>query len=198
MDIRVLGFKTKMNRAGKPVDWVEYAAAHAIANSTTWARVEDLRPPEEMDSDRDPQGTKLYHLEAVWSFIKPRYEAWKKGMDMPETGTPLSVWPGVNEAEIFELNRAGIKSVEELANSGDGALDKVALPNVREFRKQARMFIEAQATQANAQTIMDLKERQEATEAALAEALEQLKEAQKPKRGRPPKAKTEDEDEQAA
>ena len=189
MDIRVLGFKTKINKhTGKPVDWVEYAAAHSIANSTTWARVEDMRPPEELDHDRDPQGTKLFHMNAVWSFIEPHYKAWKNGKDMPETGTPLSVWPGVSEAEIFELNRVGIKSIEDLADSGDGAIEKIALPNPRELRKQARMFRDAQGQQATANALAELQERLAATEEALKEALE----AQKPRRGRPPKVKDEE------
>lgn len=181
MDIRVLRFWTKINHAGKAVDWVEYAPAHAISSSTNVARVNDMIPPVEIDQDRDPAGTKLFHMKAVWSFIEPHYKAWKSGKDMPETGLPLSSWPGIGEAEIFELNRVGIKSVEDVAGMSEGALDKVALPNPREIRKQAQLFLKAREAQESAHVIEDLQERLAAAEAVIAES------QAKPKRGRPRK-----------
>lgn len=193
MDIRVLGFKTKINKAGKAVDWVEYAPAHAINNSTTVARVKDLIPPDEMDHDRDPQGSKMFHMKAVWSFIEPHYDAWKKGTDMPETGTPLTAWPAVSEAEIFELNRVGLKSVEDVAGMAESSIDKVALPNPRELRRQAKLFIEAKDAQSTAQTMADLQERLAATEELLRQAMEAKPvEKAKARRGRPPKADAEE------
>jgi len=186
MDIRVLGFKTKLNVAGKPTDWVEYAPAHAIGNSTNVARVNDIIPPAEFGDERDPRGIKMSHMKALWAQIEPHYEAWKKGADMPESGTPLSAWPGVREEEVFELNKAGLKSVEDVAAMAESSLEKVRLPNAREIRRQANLFLEARDGQEAAQTISDLQERLAASEALIAEMME--KPAPK-KRGRPPKAK---------
>jgi len=189
MDIRVLRFQTKINKVGKAVDWVLYAPAHGIGNMATWARVKDLIPPAEFEDDRDVQGTKMAHMRAVWSKIEPHYNSWKKGSEMPETGTPLVAWPGVTEDEVAALNRVQVRSVEELAEMGDSALDRVALPNTRSLREQARKFL---ALAATAQT-NDAIERMQAEnaemkaqlEAALALLAEQAE--TKPKRGRPRK-----------
>lgn len=199
MDIRVLRFQTKINRTGKAVDWVLYAPAHGIGNMETWARVKDLMPPAEFDEDRDIQGTKMAHMRAVWSQIEPKYEAWKKGADMPENGTPLSAWPGISEEEVHALNRVQVRSVEELAEMGDSALDRVALPNTRSLREQAKKFIAAAATAQTSEAIEALQaklaeqaEQLEAALALLAERSETGAEAEdKPRRGRPPKAKAE-------
>lgn len=174
LDIRVLEFKVKMNRAGKPVEYVCYAPAHGIQSMQTWARVKDMIPPDGSNSRREPPGGKIFHMKAIWSQIEPHYRAWKEGIDMPEDGTPLSAWPGVNEAEIQALNRAGLKSVEDVANMSESSLDKLQLPNPRGFRDQARKFVEMKDKASAEARIAEL-------EAKLA-ALEE-----KPKRGRPPK-----------
>lgn len=182
-NVRVIEFKTRLNKAGKPVDWVRYGNAESLQVSSTWARVQDLIPPEDMEQDRDRQGLKMTHMRAVWSQIEPRYRAWKDGAKMPETGTPLTAWPGLNEAEIEAFNRAGIRSVEDVAEMSDGLIGKVALPNARDHRTQARKFLEmADKASANA--------RIEELEAKLAALLEQ---GEAPKRGpgRPKKADSE-------
>lgn len=182
MDIRVLKFWVEMNKAGKPVEMVRYAPAHGLTSMATNARVKDLIPPEKMDDDRDPQGSKMFHLRAVWSQMEPHYRAWKEGIAMPETGTPLSVWPGITEPEINAFNRAGIKSVEDVASMSESVLAKVQLPNPRGLRDQARKFLDMSG-KAEAQARID------ALEAQIAELMEAQN---KSKRGRPPKAKTEE------
>ena len=141
-NVRVVEFKTRMSKAGKPVDWVKYGNAESLQVSATWARIKDLMPPDDFDEDRDRQGVKMMHMRAVWSQIEPRYTAWKQGAQMPETGTPLAAWPGLNEAEIEAFNRAGLRSVEDVAGMGDSLIAKVQLPNAREHRAQARTFLE--------------------------------------------------------
>lgn len=199
MDIRVLRFQTKINRTGKAVDWVLYAPAHGIGNMETWARVKDLMPPAEFEDDKDVQGTKMAHMRAVWSKIEPHFEAWKRGSEMPETGTPLVAWPGVTEDEVAALNRVQVRSVEELAEMGDAALDRVALPNTRALREQARKFLSLAATAQTNDAIermqaetAELKAQLEAALALLAEQAES-----KPKRGRPRKEDAEVEEDAA-
>lgn len=180
MDIRVIGFKTIMSKkTGKPVEMVEYASAHSIQSATTVARVKDMMPKDGLTGD------KAMHINAVWSFIEPHYKAWKEGVDMPEDGTPLSVWSGVTESQIFEFNQVGIRSVEDLAAAGDTAMDKVKLPNARALRKQAEAFIEARKEQDSAATIAALQERLAAAEAVIAEQSE-------PKKRGPGRPKKED------
>jgi hypothetical protein len=188
-NVRTVKFKTTINKSGKTVDWVLYGNAESLQTSLTWARVKDLMPPEDFDDDRDKQGVKMMHMRAVWSQIEPRYQAWKSGSQMPETGTPLTAWPGLNEAEIEAFNRAGIRSVEDVAEMGDGLLSKVQLPGVREHRAQARKFLEM-ADKAHAlDRIAEL-------EAKLAE-LAAAQEAPKRGPGRPRKAEAQAEGEAA-
>lgn len=182
-NVRVIEFKTRMNKAGKPVDWVRYGNAESLQVSSTWARVQDLIPPEDFGDDRDKQGLRMMHMNAVWSQIEPRYRAWKQGKQMPETGTPLAAWPGLSEAEVEAFNRAGIRSVEEVAEMSDGMIGKVHLPNAREHRAQARTFLEmADKASANAR-IAEL-------EAKLAE-LAAAQEGPKRGPGRPKKTEAE-------
>lgn len=170
MDIRVIGFKTIMSKkTGKPVEMVEYASAHSIQSATTVARVKDMMPKDGLTGD------KALHINSVWSFIEPHYKAWKSGVDMPEDGTPLSVWSGVTKDQIFELNQVGIRSIEDLAAAGDTAMDKVKLPNARALRKQAEAFIETRKEQDSAATIAQLQERLAAAEALLSEKMDEPK-----------------------
>lgn len=187
--VKVIEFKTRMNKAGKPVDWVRYGNADSLQVSSTWARIKDLTPPDEFDEDRDREGLKMTHMRAVWSQIEPRYTAWKQGKQMPETGTPLAAWPGLTEAEIEVFNRSGLRSVEEVAEMSDAMIAKVPLPNARDHRTQARAFLEmADKASANAK-ISEL----EAKLAALLEA----QEAPKRGPGRPKKIEAEAEGEAA-
>ena len=186
MDIRVLGFERKLNRrTGKEEDWVTYAPAHAVLSSQTTDKVKHLVPPESdiTEDGRELPGTKMMHMKAVWSFIEPRYKAWLEGAELPETGIALANWPAIGEPEIFEFNKVGVKSVEDVAGMTESAMSKVALPNARRLRDEARHFLEAMDKNQAAERIADL-------ESKLA-ALMAEKEA-KPKRGRPPRADKED------
>ena len=184
-NVRVIEFKTRMNKAGKAVDWVRYGNADSLNTSSTWARVKDLIPPDDMDEDRDRQGDKMRHMRAVWSQIEPRFRAWKEGAQMPEVGTPLTAWPGLNEAEIEAFNRSGLRSVEDVAEMSDSMIGKVHLPNAREHRKQARVFLEMSDKAAAMARVEEL----EAKLAALIEA--QGAEPAKRGPGRPRKADSE-------
>lgn len=147
MDIRVLEFETRFSKGadGKPVErhWVKYAPAHNIQGCQTWDRVDRLKPMNEDSdqADRDQEGLKALHINAVWSQIGPKYDAWVSGEADTIDGTPLATWAGVGAAQVKELKRSGIRSVEELANASDTLISKIQLPNVRGLKKLAGEFI---------------------------------------------------------
>lgn len=195
--IRVMGFRTdyakniETGRRDKAVDFVCYAPVHSIMSTRIWERVNDLRPPESLDGD--DEGKKMAFLRHRWAMIEPAYEAWKKGAELPVNGTPLGAWPGINQDQAQVFIRAGLRTVEDVASMPDSVLTKVHLPNVREFRQQAKAFLEATDRNVVAdklaqqdKQIQDLNER-------LAAAMELLDEANKPKRGpgRPRKEESE-------
>lgn len=189
LDIRVLKFETRYSK-GKEYDWVLYAPAHNIKDCQTWERVDRLTPPEE-EMERDNRGTKMFHMKAVWSFIGPRYEAWKGGNEIPDDGTPLSSWAGVDSGQVGEFKKADIRTVEDLATLTDGALDRVALPRVRYLREQAKKYIESQGATELSQEVADTKEQLSAAMELMAEMKAEMEAMAKPKRTRRTKAEME-------
>jgi hypothetical protein len=200
--IRVMGFKTtyeKLPVAGDPMkencdrkgykldasgrrvlevqaeDWVTYSPAHSPMNTKTTERVRHMVPPEEKPGE-DQEGEKIKFMTARWNQIEPAYRAFKNGQDIPINGMALAAWPGVSVEQADVLRQAGIRTVEEVRDLTDGQLDRVRLPNMREMRAQAKLFLEnadaAQAAEretAKDAIIAELLERQHALEALLEE-----------------------------
>jgi len=81
---------------------------------------------------------------ARWDFIKPLYENWKAGNELPVTGTPLAAANFIRVEQAEEMKRKGIRTLEELLEMSEGACDKLNIVGMREIRAQARRFLEAQ------------------------------------------------------
>lgn len=172
--IRVLGFYTKYGKDPKTgdknraIDYVEFAPAQALNAQSTTERVEFLRPKFTDDDDDTPQkATKRLHMEAIWSVIGPAYEAWKKGYEIPASGTPLAAWAGVTSDQANALRKLAIYTVEDLATLSDDKFPRVPMPNVREVRDLARRYLDTGEDTRTAERLNDL----EKSNAALAEQL---------------------------
>ena len=200
--IRVMGFKTsyeklpvkgdpmtdkcdhkgyKLDASGRrilelqPEDWVTDSPHHSPLNARTTERVRHLIPdPALMGEDQD--GEKLRFMTARWLQIEPAYEAFKNGREIPLNGTALAAWSGVTPEQAEVLRTAGIRTVEEVRDLTDGALDRVRLPNMRDLRKQAALFLSnsdaakaAEREAAKDAQIAELVERQAAMEAMIEE-----------------------------
>lgn len=198
--IRVMGFKTsyeklpvlgdpekdtcdlkgyKLDKSGRRVlelqaeDWVTYSPSHSPINTKTTERIRLMYPdPSKMGEDQD--GEKLRFMTARWNQIEPHYEAFKKGSELPLNGTPLAAWSGVTPEQADVLRTAGIRTIEEVRDLTDGALDRVRLPNMRDLRKQAGLFLDnsdaakaAEREAAKDAQIAELIERQAAMEAMI-------------------------------
>jgi len=191
MSINVLKFEPRYRTVkGQAVreDWVQIAPKHS-PNAITNYKVRHITPPEDF---ADNQSAKAQHMRAIWSIVGPAYEAWLKGEDIPEDGYPLSAWPGCNDAQVHELRKHGIRTVEDVRDMSDGQVPKINLPDVRLLRSQARLFLEAQESTETARRMAE----QEAQMATMHEQMEEMRAAlaaaqEKPKRGRPRK-QTED------
>ncbi|KTR05003.1 hypothetical protein NS365_13320 [Aureimonas ureilytica] len=122
-------------------DWAIYAPAHSPLNTKNIERIRHLRPdPERMGNDEE--GAKLAFMTARWSQIEPAYEAWMKGQELPSSGTPLAAWPGINADQVEVFRQVGIRSVEEVRDLSESQIDRVRLPNMRDLRTQAKLFLE--------------------------------------------------------
>lgn len=171
----------KINASGQrvmerqPEDWVSYAPSHSPLNTRTTERVRLMVPdPDRMGDDQD--GEKLRFMTHRWNQIEPAYQAFKAGRDIPIDGTPLAAWPGVTPEQADVLRVAGIRTVEEVRDLTEGHADKIHLPNMRDMRKQARLFLEnsdvAKAAEREARKdaiIEQMAERMAAMEALLEE-----------------------------
>ena len=183
MTIRVIEFRQSYH-GGKAVDEVLIApSGEAHLKTQTWHRVERLRPPESRD-DRTRNSDTFVAMTARWSVIGPAYEAWKQGVDLPETGTPLEAWSAISPDQAKILKGMLIRTVEDVRDMSESTFTKLPFPNARSLPGLAAKWLDGAKDAALAQENADMKERIAAMEAMLEEAMKD-----KPKRGRP--AKTE-------
>lgn len=184
--IVVLGFhqtfekNAKTGNADKPVDWVTYAPIHAVQSTQIVDRVDMMRPPEFIAND--DEGKKMDFMRFRWAMIERAYDAWKDGIEIPEEGTSLAAWPALNAAQVNAFRNVGLRTVEAVATMPDTLIAKVALPSVREIKRQAAIYIEAKATSGTASRLSDLEASNAALQEQLAAAMELLEQHTKSKK----------------
>jgi hypothetical protein len=134
-------FKPDPNDAAKSagIDWVEYGPVGSFGRSLTRERVSRLRdclPP-----GQDNPAVAMAH--ARWDAIRPAYEGWKSGQEMPVSGTPLAAWNALTpeQAEVFKSR--GVCTVEEIAQLTDAHIERVPVPRLRDLIRQAQLFVES-------------------------------------------------------
>ena len=147
--IKVLAFETKFHRNpetgkhDKPVDWV--LISNINGNVQTWHRIKDLDPSQAKFDSENQSGRRSDMEKAFqgrWKMIQPKYDNWKKGMELPEEGTALASWPFISADEVRAFIAAGIRTVEEVAAMNDAAMGRVAVPAIRDKRKAAQQFLD--------------------------------------------------------
>lgn len=184
MSIKVYAFKTELKGTGentRAVDWVNIGPVGLIMNNTTWFRIKDIMPPED-PLERDATGTQMAVLMARWSVVGPAYDAWKKGYELPEIGTAISMWPGVQKEIIDVFIKAGIKSIEGVAELGEASFAKVNVPDIRAYVKRAKEFLANKAGTDTTHRMDDLQKQNDDLAAKLEAAMEML-EAQVERKG---------------
>lgn len=88
-----------------------------------------------------PDGTERRN-ELHWDQYGDLFEQWQKGAAATVSGTPLEAWDGVRQSERAGLQRLHIRTVEQLANAPDTALDHIGM-GARALREKARAFVAA-------------------------------------------------------
>lgn len=76
----------------------------------------------------------------LWDVIEPHYSAWKKGMEVPTTGTPLTSWQGITREQIDAIRIHGIYTVEDVAQMTDDVLRKCGGIGMQAVREAARAW----------------------------------------------------------
>lgn len=196
---RIIKFWTKfVTRNGKvvPEDMVEYCAIGQAQRTTTPAYISQLRRVR-VDFDVNDVASRLAFER--WEAIRPAYEAWKKGQEIPDSGHPIGAWPGITPEQADVLRTAGLKSVEDVAAASDGVLSRVQLPNARGLRDLAQKFLDARDNQRVAERMTE-RDQEVATLKEQLEEMKQLLLSQQSsdddeaprRRGRPPKVAHQD------
>lgn len=80
----------------------------------------------------------------LWDRIRPAYELWKKGEEIPIDGTPLAIANFLRAEDTEVLKRNGVRTLEELISMPESSRDKIPLPSIREKVAQAKRFLAAQ------------------------------------------------------
>lgn len=200
---RILKFWTKyQKRAGVliPVDMVEYCAIGMANRSTTVAPVSMLSKIRE---DVDPDNQAYAMAKGRWEVIKPAYEAWKAGNELPTHGTPLGAWAGITAEQADIIKASGLHTVEDIAEAADSVIQRIALPGMRDIHAQAKVFLSGADKSKLAADMADkdrqLQEMREQLEEMRQIVLSQNQDLQADgseaprKRGRPPNPRNQDE-----
>lgn len=172
--IRPLRFWTEYEPdANKPgeqraIDKVEWVKIGDRMGATTVARVSHLMA-------RKGFKNKQYEAAIEWQVIQPAYERWKANEEIPENGTPLAAWPGVDRVLVDALKKLNILSVEDFVGASDHAFSAIPIPDLRKRRKAAEDFLLAQGDQAIVEAELAKRDQKIASqETALADMQEQI------------------------
>jgi len=77
----------------------------------------------------------------LWNAIEPYYKHWLKGQEAPTDGTPLEAWAGVTKGQVQQLKLLLIRTVEELAQVGDGTMQRIGM-GARTLVERAQAFVD--------------------------------------------------------
>lgn len=171
--IRILRFWTAYEtRNGETVerDFVEYCPPGMADKRTT---VRTVKSVLSVQPNPDPDNTAAQMSLMTANVVRPAYEAWKKGEQLPEHGTPLAAWAGLSDAQARELKKAELFTIEDVAAMTDAMMDAVNLPDVRRLRTTAQQWLESREDSK----VLDALAEKDAKLAALEEQLAEMQAA---------------------
>lgn len=106
--------------------------------------------------------------------IESGYKAWKEGQELPLEGTPIKLWPVVSPSQRDKLLSMHIRTVEELAESSDTAMEAFGMGGIT-LRQRARDYLAAKKEPA-AKVSADMEKLRKENESLIAR-LKALEEA---------------------
>lgn len=142
----------KLNGRMRERHWVEYGPLGSDKMRTE-ALVDSLRKVASMDDAHRNPG--IIHARARWLAIEPRYEAWKKGQELPVEGTPLAAFNGLDQAQADRLRSYQIYTVEQLVTLNDTHFTNIGIPGLRNIVENAKRFLTANQGAAVQQALAD-------------------------------------------
>ncbi len=154
----IIGFKTTY-AGDRATEWVEIApSGEAFDRTRTWHRIKDIKPRGTVDDvRRDSMTFKV--MQARWDHIEKAYEAWKRGQDIPDEGTPLAAWAGVSPEQAAHLINMGIRTVEGVRDMSESVFPRLPFPNTRKLPQLAADFLASKGEAAKDAELAEMRER---------------------------------------
>lgn len=169
METVVVEFKTEWTPKGAREMVLLAPTGEAYERTKTWFYVDRIRPPAEVD-DNMRESPSFNYMSHRWeNVVKPAYDAWKTGQEIPENGIPLAAWPGVTKEQVEFLRKMAIKSVEDLAAINEATVAKLPFPNSRKLPEMAAAFLSGRDKASVASELATANERIAAMEAMIEE-----------------------------
>lgn len=82
---------------------------------------------------------------AAWfEGFKASYDSWKKGEELPATGTAIRDWPPLSPSARKDILAAGIRTVEDLAELSDSDLTSIGTGALA-YKQKAQAWLKASA-----------------------------------------------------
>jgi len=114
-----------------------------------------------------------------------RWQAFQKGEEMPEEGTPINLVPFATPANISSCKAERILTAEQLVETPDDRLSRAYLQN---FKYQVRDWLASNKDANHIKKMRETIEKQAAQIEALMEEIQEIKSVKEPKKpGRPRK-----------
>jgi hypothetical protein len=142
------------------------AAGHYVARNVDFALITPMGSKDTIErkvEDWFPQlrqQVSEQRFQAGWlQAYRDIYTAWQEGRELPTSGTPILHWPAVSPSQAQAIIQARIRSVEDLANANEVAIQMIGMGG-RALKQKAVDWLAASANSGK------LAERAAALEAA--------------------------------
>lgn len=118
---------------------------------------------------------------------REHYSAWKKGEEIPESGSAIKLWPAVSPSQIKAILNARVRTVEDLAAANEQTLAQIGM-GARALKQRAIEWLaSATDTGKQAEAMAALKTENEGLKTKIASQDERLAALEKALEAIPPK-----------
>lgn len=121
------------------IDMVAYGPVGQLDRTINISKVSTLSKIMPLQGNEQNPAVAMAH--ARWDAIKPRYDAWKTGNELPIQGTPLAAWNGVTPEQAEILKASNIRTVEEIAELNDATRARIPLPGLQDLIGSAKRYV---------------------------------------------------------
>lgn len=109
-------------------------AGHYIAIDVDYALITPMGSKDRIERvakewlDKIQQDVVEGRMPREWAnAYRDAYKAWKEGLEIPVSGTPVENWPPASPAQIKMLRQLQVRTVEDLANANEEVITRIGM-----------------------------------------------------------------------